>query len=90
MHTHARRMYHGPVPKMVQIRNVPDGLHEALRARAAGAGLSLSEYLLRELAQLAQRPPRAEVLSRAAHRGGRLTFDDAVRALHASREDAGR
>jgi plasmid stability protein len=90
MHSHVLHMYGDPVPKMVQIRNVPDGVHEALRARAVEAGLSLSEYLLRELRQLAERPPRAEVLARAAHRGGRLTFEDAVSAVHASREDAGR
>ena len=33
----------------VQIRNVPDDVHRKLKARAALAGMSISEYLLREL-----------------------------------------
>ena len=34
--------------KMIQLRHVPDDLHRKLKARAALAGLSLSDYLLRE------------------------------------------
>ena len=32
--------------KMIQIRNVPEDLHRQLKARAALAGQSLSDYLL--------------------------------------------
>ena len=32
--------------KMVQIRNMPDAVHRTLKARAALAGVSLSDYLL--------------------------------------------
>ena len=39
--------------KMIQIRNVPDDLHRALKVRAAREGMTLSAYLLREIAQLA-------------------------------------
>ena len=74
---------------MLQVRNVPDDVHAALRARAAEAGVSLSEFVLRELRALAQRPSRAEVLSRAAQRGGRFSFDDAVEAVQATRDRAG-
>ena len=49
---------------MVQVRNVPDGLHRKLKARAAVAGQSLSDYLLAELARIAARPTREEMLSR--------------------------
>lgn len=49
---------------MVQIRNVPDDVHRKLKARAALAGTSLSEFLLRELERLAARPTRDEVLAR--------------------------
>lgn len=36
--------------RMIQIRNVPDALlHRGLKARAAMAGMSLSDYLLAEL-----------------------------------------
>ena len=42
--------------KMIQIRNVPDALHRRLKARAAEAGMSLSDYLLAELRRSAERP----------------------------------
>lgn len=50
--------------KMVQIRNVPDTLHRTLKVRAAGAGQTLSDYLLAELERLAARPTREEMLAR--------------------------
>ncbi|MBM7806557.1 plasmid stability protein [Geodermatophilus bullaregiensis] len=73
--------------RMLQVRNVPDDLHATLRARAAASGLSLSEYVLRELQTVAARPSKAEVLARAARRGGRMSFDDAVAAISAERPD---
>ncbi|WP_091446357.1 FitA-like ribbon-helix-helix domain-containing protein [Geodermatophilus poikilotrophus] len=72
---------------MLQVRHVPDELHAVLRQRAAENGLSLSEYVLRELQAVAARPSKAEVLARAARRGGRLSFDEAVAAVAAGRED---
>ncbi len=45
---------------MVQIRNVPDELHRELKARAARAGMTLSDYLLDELRNLAVRPTMRE------------------------------
>jgi plasmid stability protein len=50
--------------KMVQVRNVPEGLHRKLKARAAVAGQSLSDYLLAELGRIAARPTREEMLTR--------------------------
>jgi plasmid stability protein len=49
---------------MVQIRNVPDALHRQLKSRAALAGMSLSDYLLREIRQVAERPTLDELRSR--------------------------
>ena len=43
--------------KMIQIRNVPDGLHRALKVRAAKAGMTLSDYLLSEIERVVERPP---------------------------------
>ncbi|MGH7265953.1 MAG: FitA-like ribbon-helix-helix domain-containing protein [Candidatus Rokuibacteriota bacterium] len=37
------------MPKTIQLRNVPDELHRCLKARAAVEGLSLSDYLIREV-----------------------------------------
>jgi plasmid stability protein len=54
--------------KMVQIRNVPDQLHRTLKSRAALAGLSLSDFLLREVRKVAERPSTEELLERLATR----------------------
>jgi plasmid stability protein len=78
-------MYDACVPKMLQVRDVPDDVHAALRARAAASGMSLSQFVLRELEVIAARPGKAEVLARAARRGGRLSFDQAVEAVAAGR-----
>lgn len=48
--------------KMIQIRNVPDPLHRTLKARAAKLGLSLSDYLLQEITEIAGKPTLAEWL----------------------------
>lgn len=40
---------------MIQIRDVPDDIHEALTQAAAAQGLSLTRYIRRELEQVAQR-----------------------------------
>ena len=50
--------------KMIQLRNVPDALHRSLKARAALAGMSLSEYLLAEIREIAERPTLAELRDR--------------------------
>lgn len=49
---------------MVQIRNVPEELHRRLKARAAIEGLSMSEYVLREVRKAVERPSRQEMLQR--------------------------
>jgi plasmid stability protein len=46
--------------RMIQVRNVPDAIHRTLKARAAMAGMSLSDYLLGELREIADRPTLAE------------------------------
>ena len=54
----------------IQVRNVSDATHAVLRRRAGTAGMSLQEYLSRELDELAARPTVAEVLGRAGERSG--------------------
>ncbi len=49
---------------MIQVRNVPDVLHRTLKARAATAGMSLSDYLLGELREIVERPTLAEFRER--------------------------
>jgi antitoxin FitA len=52
--------------KMIQIRNVPDELHHKLKARAAERGTSLSDFLLAEVSEIADRPTLAELIERLA------------------------
>jgi plasmid stability protein len=54
--------------KMIQVRNVPDGVHRTLKAQAAVAGMSLSDFLLAEMRHLAERPTVAELRERLRHR----------------------
>jgi len=54
--------------KMIQLRNVPDALHRSLKARAATAGMSLSDYLLSEIKEIADRPTLAEMRERLHQR----------------------
>ena len=50
--------------KTIQVRGVADHVYSALQARAARAGLSLSGFLRRELARLAEMPLMTEWLAR--------------------------
>jgi plasmid stability protein len=72
---------------MLQVRNVPDDVHAELRRRAQAAGVSLSEYLLRELERLAARPPIEEVLARSAARRLDLSMADVVATVRAERPE---
>jgi antitoxin FitA len=68
---------------MLQVRHVPDVVHRTLKARAALAGVSLSDYVLAELRRLAERPSREELLERIAARPAvqpRQRVADLVRA----------
>lgn len=56
------------MPKMVQIRNVPDRLHRELVRRARARGLTLTRYIQDILEREVARPPRDEVLTRIASR----------------------
>lgn len=51
---------------MVQIRNVPPEIHRRLKARAAMEGLTMSDFVLREVRKALERPSRQEVLDRLA------------------------
>jgi hypothetical protein len=48
----------------IQIRNVPPDVHRRLKERAATAGMSLQEYLLVEITDLASLPTLEEMTER--------------------------
>ena len=60
--------YAESMSKMIQLRNVPDELHRKLKARAAMEGMSLSDYLLREIKHVAERPTMEEIKNRLLRR----------------------
>jgi len=63
--------------KMIQLRNVPEALHRSLKARAAMAGMSLSDYLVMEIKEIAERPTLAELRERLHKRQPVGEFDTA-------------
>lgn len=72
--------------KMIQLRNVPDALHRTLKARAATSGMSLSEYLLSEIREIAERPTLAEFRERLRQREPVTTRLDTARAVREERD----
>lgn len=71
---------------MIQVRNVPDALHRGLKARAALAGMSLSDYLLAELKEIAERPTLAELRERLHRRKPVSGELDTARLVQEERE----
>ena len=75
----------------LQVRDVPDEVSHALKARAAEAGQSLSEYVLGLLRRETSRPTLAQWMARVASRPGvdlePGTAADAVRAERGERDD---
>jgi antitoxin FitA len=72
--------------KMIQLRNVPDALHRSLKARAAMAGMSLSDYLLAEIKEIAERPTLAELRERLHKRKPVAVQPDTARLVQEERE----
>ncbi|HEX6824476.1 MAG TPA: hypothetical protein VF123_20620 [Candidatus Sulfotelmatobacter sp.] len=72
--------------KMIQLRNVPDALHRNLKSRAALAGMSLSDYLLGEIRELAERPTLAELRDRLHRRKPVAMELDTARLVREERE----
>jgi plasmid stability protein len=75
------------VAKVVQVRNVPDRVHAVLTRRAAEAGLSLSDYVLRELELVASRDANSELLHQLALLPrSAVSGADAVRSMRDERD----
>jgi plasmid stability protein len=72
--------------KMIQVRNVPDDVHRTLKARAAQAGMSLSEYLLADLRRLAERPTHEEIAERLRRRRPVHLGDAPAKAIRRARD----
>jgi hypothetical protein len=75
--------------KMIQIRNVPDDLHRELKMRAAAAGMSMSDYIKRELSRRSRKSTIREIRERTKGRsaGSTLTTQKIVDIIRESRGD---
>ena len=74
--------------KMIQIRNVPDDIHRVLKVRAATEGLSLSDYIKRDLEELAKQASIEEIGARARARGSSsISTEEILADLREARED---
>jgi len=71
---------------MVQIRNVPDDVHRKLKTRAASEGLTMSDYVLREVRRALERPTRDELIARLAARPVRRLRPSPTALLRRERE----
>jgi plasmid stability protein len=72
--------------RMIQIRNVPDSIHRTLKSRAALAGMSLSDYLLKEIRLIAERPTMEELRKRLQQREPVVLTESAADAVRAERD----
>ncbi len=74
------------MPSMIQIRNVPDPLHRELKSRAALAGMSLSDYLLAEIREIAARPTLDQLRARLNSRPATTLTQPPADAVRAERD----
>ena len=72
---------------MIQVRNVPDSLHKVLKARAAAAELTLTDYIQRVLEREAARPTRREFIQRLA-RAPRISLQPSAAELVREERDS--
>ena len=72
--------------KMIQLRNVPDALHRKLKIRAAEADMSLSDYLIREVRAVAERPTLDEVIARIQRRPPARIDETSAEAVRSERQ----
>ena len=73
---------------MIQVRDVPEQVHSTLKARAAREGMSLSDFIKRELERTAERPSMQEWLDltqRAKPIAAKRSAAHVVRELRDSR-----
>lgn len=75
------------MPKMLQVRNIPDRLHQQLSKRAKARGQSLTEYVQSLLEREVARPPADEVFDRIERRPPLLDLraDEEIRAARRER-----
>jgi plasmid stability protein len=71
---------------MIQIRHVPDDIHKTLKIRAIKKGMSLSNYLLQEVTQIAKRPTLEDFLADIEQSPSLKITESSADAVRAERE----
>ena len=71
---------------MIQIRDVPEQVHSTLKARAAREGMSLSDFIKRELEHTVERPSMREWLDRTQQTKPILSKRSAAQIVRELRE----
>ena len=79
-------LYADNMSKMIQVRDVPESVHSTLKARAAREGMSLSDFMKRELERTAERPTMREWLERTRQARPVVTKRTAAQALRELRD----
>lgn len=73
--------------KVIQVRDVPDDVHRALKIRAAEEGRTLSELVRAELVEAARRPTLATMLERLGEREPVSPAESAADAVRSGRSE---
>jgi hypothetical protein len=66
---------------MIQIRNVPDEIHRALKIQSAEEGMTLSDFLLKEVTDIVNRPTIESIISTIKSRERVILSEDSVQAV---------
>jgi plasmid stability protein len=80
-------LYAYNMSKMIQVRDVPEQMHNILKARAAREGMSLSDFLKRELERTVERPTMREWLERTRQAKPIPTKRSAAQVVRELRDD---
>lgn len=72
--------------KMIQVRNVPDEMHRMLKVQAAAEGISLSDFIKRELGVVSGLRTFDEISARVKARGpSKVKSESIVEIIRESR-----
>lgn len=72
--------------RMIQVRHVPEQLHRRLKARAAEAGMSLSDFLRLEFERVVEQLTPSELAERLRALGPVATPESGAEAVRAERD----
>ena len=80
-------LYATSTSKMIQIRGVPEQLHNTLKARAAKSGMNISDFIKKELERIAERPSMQEWLERTQQSRPIITKKTAAQVIREMRDE---